>query len=167
MIRTYAARRIVVNQFPTFAVRFNETLLLPWRLTAMAAELAACICLFEARTAVVSAWYTDANGAGSFLDATSETAEGYRTLTGALAVTIVGTFVSIAIFLSAGLLRNEAHNMVQCVRHTVSSILLFMVWYYNWHPIRAWHIWIWFTMVPLLVEVLLAVRLYRRGTYIF
>jgi hypothetical protein len=124
----------------------------------MAAELAALVCLAGARDQVVSAFYPAS---------AVETPEAFRVYDAAVWVTIVCVVFSTLVFVSARLIQNEALNAVQCCRHTLSAILNFMVWYYLWHPVRVWHIWIWFTMLPVMVEFWLVLRSYRRGTFIF
>lgn len=126
----------------------------------MVSELSALICLAEARVVVVSTFYP--GNATTF-----ENKAAFDTYDAALGVTFIGLIFSMLTFVSARLIRNEALNLVQCARHTLSAILNFMVYYRVWHPIRVWHIWIWFSMIPVTIEFVLVVLSYRRGTWMF
>lgn len=163
MIRTSSSSgsQMVYHRFFTLLSRPNEILLIPWRLLATCGELCALICLANAGYDVMVVPYYGTGLSDPVVIAAKASFEA------SVAITIITTLLSGLFFVSARLINDEALNLVQCCRHTLSGFLNLGTWYYLWHPIRVWHIFVWVTIVPFLIELVLVLRSIRSGRYIW
>ena len=60
---------------------------------------------------------------------------------------------------------HAASNITQGICHGIAGILLLLVWVETSHMVRLWHIAIFFALPPAVMEVIIMLRQYMRGTW--
>jgi hypothetical protein len=157
MLRTSTAPRLLWSRYPASVLaRTTEGILLPLRMGAASVHFLAFIIVTQDRERLVP-----------FSLATPYTKEEYDTqlnqINSSLAFTFLCAALTCAIFLSGVLMRHETLHFVQGLLHAGGAALLLAVWRYDQHTDRVWHAFLFFSLLPLLIDVLAVLLVWRRG----
>mmetsp|Transcript_34738 Transcript_34738/g.107278 ORF Transcript_34738/g.107278 Transcript_34738/m.107278 type:complete len:162 (-) Transcript_34738:115-600(-) len=146
--------------WPASAFRLNETLLVPWKMLALAVHATALFTVTDYRDQLVDlAVFENASESDRRLERDS--------MNFALALTYIAVIVSTFALVSARTISFGSVNFLSAVGHSVSGILLLLVWLNDAHWARIWHVFFVFTMVPGIVELAAVLRVWIDGTYMW
>jgi hypothetical protein len=146
--------------FPGGAARVNETLLVPWKLLALGVHATGLITVTHYRDTLLSFVLPDGVSAE---DRSLERSS----MNVSLALTYICVFVSAFAMLSARTITVGPVNLISAVGHSVSGILLMLIWINDAHVVRIWHTFFVFTMVPALLEFAVTMFIRMKGTYMW
>ena len=149
------AGALLYPRWPSSLFRVNDGILLPVRMAAAALHcLAFVVCVEDhgalALASVNQTWAID-------------TYEGLRhEVRSSLAFTFMFLVLTSFIFLTGVLIRWEALHFCQAMLHVGGSALLLAVWRYRLHVDRVWHSALVFNLMPLCIDVLAMLYVWRR-----
>jgi hypothetical protein len=148
------------QSWPASGFRWNETLLVPWKMLGLAVHITALLTVTRYRDTLLSLVVPD-DAADS--DKRIET----NSFNFALALTYIAVIVSAFALVTARTIRFGSINFLSALGHSVSGMLLMAVWLNDAHWARIWHVFFVFTMVPGLVELIAVLKVWFDGTYMW
>lgn len=152
---------LLTDYFVTALARSNSTLLVPWRLLAMAVHLTSLITVTDYREEIVRVSVPTAGATQSDIDLVRDSTRL------ALAATFVCIAVSFFALLTARTLKWEGLNFIVASGHTIAGVLLLHIWLNTAHSVRLWHTFFVFTLPPALCEAVALVSIRMRGAYLW
>ena len=150
---------MVFARFPASILgRTNDGILVPARMAAAAMHFLAFIIVTQDRLRLVPYALPTPYTAAEFDAVLNE-------LNTALAFTFLCYLFSCAAFLSGLLIRHETLHFVQTAFHVGGAALLFCVWDYSLHVNRVWHSLLFFNLLPVAIDALALIDLWRRQMF--
>lgn len=146
--------------YPTILSRPNENLLIPWRLLALSLHFTGWLTLVDAREAMIKRAMPEPIAQEDY------DLLWHGTMTGLAATLILLVFSSFSL-LTGRMIRLDSLNLMHACFHTIGAIWLVEIWHQDAHVWRIWHVWIFCSLLPALVEAVMLVRLHRRGTFTY
>lgn len=157
-VRSYRRARWIS---PTFFRRFNESVLVPYRLVMWAAHLTALICAAQGSDTMIRQ---------------SSLARGYKeedyvflrqTAQLCLAASFLCLVVNLWGVFTGRTLRLSLSNVVQGTCDGAAAVLLIVAWNATAHIARLWHVFYIFSIIPTGLELLILAYSYRTGLDVY
>lgn len=161
LVHHVASPEKLINRFPASILRINENVLIPWKMMALGIHFTGWLTVTDYRQQLLQ------NSVPAEFVVSEDRDLERHSMNVCLALTFFAIFVSAFAFLSARTISIGPINLLSSVGHTVSGILLLLIWNNDAHVVRLWHTFFVFTMVPGLFELIAIVMIRLRGTYMW
>lgn len=147
MLHSTGANSFILSRYPASILgRINDSIILSLRMGAASVHLLAFIILVDNKDNLLP-----------YSLPTPYTEAEYNTqkdeLNATLAFTFLCALASVAIFITGVLIKHETLHFIQMCLHGGGAAMLMAVWDWNLHTDRVWHAFLFFSLLPLVIDV--------------
>ncbi len=147
MLHSTSANSFIISRYPASILgRINDSIILSLRMGAASVHVLAFIILVDSRDSLLRYSLPTPYTESEWITQRDE-------LQASLAFIFLCALVSLTIFITGVLIKYETLHFIQMLLHSGGAAMLLAVWDWNLHTNRVWHAFLFFSLLPVVIDV--------------